>query len=153
MEFCSSDHMWAFLTKHKGKKFSSNLAAEDRPVDPNDSTKRQLWHNIDKTADELALGRKGLFAKNKLVAAFAEVIKVEPAILAKAIDSTRENGSVIVLRRLLPNMPGTTPIKIFEKKPTGSVAVAPLAQEFLDSINVKLNLQGLEPPANDPPRE
>ncbi len=154
VEFNTSDHMWAYLVKMKGKKISSSLAHPDRPRDPEDQLAGLLWHNVDKTNDELALGRKSNYAKSLLVTALQTVYdQLVPEVLDKAVDANKDAGSVVLLRRLLPGVTPTTPIKIYTRKPGDTIAAAAGAQEWLDSIQAPIQLENTLAEVNDPPRQ
>lgn len=153
--FDTSDHMWGFMTRMKGKKLSSELAAPDRPTDPEteDGSRRLLWHSIDKYPEELAMGNKCNHAKDLLAKAIEEKFNITPQEAVNAIDAGKDGGSVVLLTKSLPQVVSNIPIKLYIRTGQAHIlSVARGAQAAINTIGLNFNLEDNLGEINDPPR-
>lgn len=114
IEFPSSEHMWTFLKTMKGKKLPSEHAAADRFPHYTKAGSRNLWHSIDKYPEEIACAARCKHARKVIIAA----LKVYDPNLSdedceKAVDSTRDMGSVVLLRKYIEKMGNQAPLRLY----------------------------------------
>eukprot|EP00959_Pyramimonas_sp_CCMP1952_P407440 8539060-Pyramimonas_sp.AAC.2 len=155
IEFETSQKMWDCLVAMKGKKFSSSLAHPARAPDPRHAGRRQLWHTIDKYPEELTCQNRAMHAKDILKTAIATKYPVlNESDLNLMIDASKDMGSVILLRRMLPpEVQPRNPLKILMRNfPSYNLKVVPEGQQWLTANGIQIDLASHMDEINDPPR-
>ena len=141
--FACADDMWKWLVGRKGRKYYTDLAEQDRPTDPQDSSKRALWHGIDKYDWEIAASRKATKAR-ELLAAFLTDKKGVPADDSKRAFESNDYADVILKTKLWVQSGAIFPVKIFElDRSTKDLRIAPGATAKLEGLSFDADISAI----------
>ena len=146
--FKTSDDMWKWLVKRKGKKYVSELADMDRPISAGDPNKRNLWHGIDKYDWEIAASRKSWKAIEEVAKVLTEKHAVD-AVTAKSCVESNDYADVIFKSRNWSGAKNQYPVKLFElDRSSKELRIVVGCKAKMQVVGIDLDVDGILAAAN-----